>query len=78
MVLFMEGGCDWARSNVFFFAKVSLLVTMNLAVLAAWKRPPAAWGGLLPHFALLGLMTYVSATASVTPTTRIPTAVSVR
>ena len=59
MMLFMEGGCDWGCSNIFFFAKLSLLVSVNLAVLVAWKRPPASWSGLFPHFALLGLMAYV-------------------
>ena len=59
MVLFMEGGCDWGESNIFFYAKVSLLVTVNLAALIAWKRPPASWSGFLPHLALAGLMARV-------------------
>jgi len=59
MVLFMEGGCDWGGSNIFFFAKASLLLTMNLALVAAWLRPPVSWRGLLPHFALLGVLAYV-------------------
>lgn len=59
MVLFMEGGCDWGWSNVFFFAKVSLLVSANLAMVACWLRPPAAWGGFSVHFALLGLLGWV-------------------
>lgn len=56
MVLFMEGGCDWGESNLFFFAKVSLLLTINLALIAAWFRPPVSWRGLWPHFVLLGLV----------------------
>ncbi len=59
MVLFMEGGCDYGESNVFFFAKVSLLVTANLALVVAWRRSPASWSGFLPHLALLGLMAWV-------------------
>ena len=30
MVLFMEGGCDWGKSNVFFFSKLCLLIALNL------------------------------------------------
>ena len=56
MVLFMEGGCDYGLSNMFFFAKVSLLVTTHLGLLVSWLRPPARWRGFLPHFALLALL----------------------
>ena len=59
MVLFMEGGCDYGESNIFFFAKVSLLGTANLALFVAWKRSPDSWSGFLPHLALLGLMAWV-------------------
>ena len=58
MVLFMEGGCDYGWSNVFFFAKVSLLLIANLAMVVSWQRPPVAWGGFALHFALLGCVAY--------------------
>lgn len=58
MVLFMEGGCDWGLSNIFFFAKASLLLTFNLGLVAAWWRPPASWRGVWPHFALLGVVVW--------------------
>ncbi len=59
MVLFMEGGCDYGLSNVFFFAKVSLLLTIQLAVVIAWRRPPQGWSGLSLHFGLLAGMAFV-------------------
>ncbi len=59
MVLFMEGGCDWGVSNIFFFAKASLLLTVNLALIVTWLRPPVSWRGLWVHFALLALLGYL-------------------
>jgi hypothetical protein len=57
MVLFMEGGCDWGASNEFFFAKLGLLLAMNLVFILAWCRHVTDWRAFLPHFAVLALLT---------------------
>lgn len=56
MVLFMEGGCDWGGSNIFFYSKVGLLVAANVAFGVCLARPPRALLGFLPHLALLVAM----------------------
>lgn len=50
MVLFMEGGCDFGRSNIFFFAKLALLVALNVAFVVAWFKGISGGLGFLPHF----------------------------
>lgn len=58
MVLFMEGGCDWGLSNVFFYSKVGLLLVLNLCFLASAAGSPRAspWRGFVPHLLMLGLL----------------------
>ena len=56
MVLFMEGGCDWGDTNIFFFSKLGLLLTMNLSFLVVSRLPPLAWWTFIPHLLLLGLL----------------------
>ena len=60
MVLFMEGGCDWGNSNIFFFSKLGLLLGMNVAFLLAWRRRITDWRGFLPHFLVLGALTVLN------------------
>ena len=57
MILFMEGGCDWGESNIFFFSKAGLLVTMNLVFTLAWIYHVRDWRAFLPHFGILTLLT---------------------
>jgi hypothetical protein len=56
MVLFMEGGCDWGMSNIFFFCKAGLLVALNLVFIIAWIRRVESWRGFLPHFGILAVL----------------------
>jgi len=53
MVLFMEGGCDWGLSNVFFFSKLGALVTVSFAFVVASRRRQLPLAPLLPHLLLL-------------------------
>ena len=53
MVLFMEGGCDWGRSNVFFFSKLTLLLAAQIVLVWAWFRPAIAPLAFVPHMGLL-------------------------
>lgn len=53
MVLFMEGGCDWGESNVFFFEKLNLLFAANLAFALSLRRREAPLRAWLPHLAVL-------------------------
>lgn len=53
MVLFLEGSCDWAGSNVFFFAKLNLLFTANLAFVVCLRRREAPLRPWLPHLVVL-------------------------
>lgn len=53
MILFMEGGCDWGATNLFFIPKAGLLIT-TLVVGASVGRLDRR--GFLPHlFALLAM-----------------------
>jgi hypothetical protein len=49
MILFMEGGCDWGLSNVFFFSKLGLLVSLNVAFVVAWLVGISGVIGFVPH-----------------------------
>ena len=53
MVLFMEGGCDYGGSNIFFFSKLGLLVAANLALVVAARKPDSAPLGFVPHLSAL-------------------------
>ncbi len=59
MVLFMEGGCDWGESNVFFFSKLGLLLAVNFAFVTAWRRRVESVRGFLPHLAVLAVLSAV-------------------
>lgn len=53
MVLFMEGGCDWGNSNIFFFSKLSLLVAVNAAFVITWYLARVSPVAFVPHLVLL-------------------------
>jgi hypothetical protein len=53
MILFMEGGCDWGDSNLFFFSKLGALVAVNVAFVVSSRRSPTRPGAFLPHLLLL-------------------------
>jgi hypothetical protein len=50
MILFMEGGCDFGRTNEFFWAKLSLLLTLSWALLLAARRGVSDVLAFTPHF----------------------------
>ena len=52
MVLFMEGGCDYGVSNIFFFSKLGLLVALNVAFVVAWFGSIRGFLGFVPHFSV--------------------------
>ena len=53
MVLFMEGGCDWGDSNIFFFSKLCLLMTLNVVFVILWFRAHVRPVAFVPHLVLL-------------------------
>jgi hypothetical protein len=59
MVLFMEGGCDWGDSNIFFFSKLGLLVALNLTFVIAWRLGVRRVTGFLPHLLVLAFLVIV-------------------
>jgi hypothetical protein len=57
MVLFMEGGCDYGVSNIFFHSKLGLLVSLNIAFVVGWlEKSKTRLGGYLPHFVIAGCL----------------------
>lgn len=59
MVLFLEGGCDWGLSNLFFFSKLGALVAVNFAFVWAWRRRVGRLWPFAPHVLLLLLLAVV-------------------
>jgi len=59
MILFMEGGCDWGLSNIFFYSKLGLLLALNFAFAACLWRRPVRFRGFVPHLAILLIQTWV-------------------
>jgi len=53
MILFMEGGCDWGESNLFFFSKLGALLAVNVAFVVSSRRAPTQAGAFMPHLLLL-------------------------
>lgn len=49
MVLFMEGGCDFGESNIFFYSKLGGLLALNIAFVIGWRR-----GALAPFERFMG------------------------
>jgi hypothetical protein len=56
MILFMEGGCDWGASNIFFFSKLGLLLALNIVFSVAWRSRVCQPMGFLPHLLVLGCL----------------------
>lgn len=56
MILFMEGGCDWGASNIFFFSKLGLLLALNLVFSVAWRSRVSQAMAFLPHLLVLGCL----------------------
>jgi hypothetical protein len=52
MVLFMEGGCDWGASNVFFFAKAGLVVAVGAVYAMALRYRIRHWLPFTAHYGL--------------------------
>ncbi|MCU1246044.1 MAG: hypothetical protein JWN02_1954 [Acidobacteria bacterium] len=59
MVLFMEGGCDWGDSNIFFFSKLGLLLALNLVFIIGWRARLRRMSGFIPHLLVLALLAVV-------------------
>jgi hypothetical protein len=53
MVLFMEGGCDYGESNVFFHCKLGLLLALNAILIVAWRSNVRNVLGFVPHLLVL-------------------------
>lgn len=59
MVLFMEGGCDWGLSNLFFFSKLGLLISLTAAFLVAWVRGVRGhYSAFVAHFLVAGVLVW--------------------
>lgn len=56
MISFMEGGCDWGGSNVFFFSRLGLLIAMNFAVVVLLRHGVPPLKRFTPHFAAAALL----------------------
>lgn len=56
MVLFMEGGCDWGASNIFFYSKLGLLLGINFSFVVAAGLPRLSPLTFLPHLLLLAAL----------------------
>lgn len=53
MILFMEGGCDWGETNLFFMPKLALLNTTIFVGVAVGGIPKLDRRGLIPHLVAL-------------------------
>jgi hypothetical protein len=60
MILFMEGGCDWGESNIFFFSKLGLLISINMAFTIAWRRSVRQGTAFAPHFLAAAALTFLT------------------
>ncbi|MBN1517088.1 hypothetical protein JXA32_11035 [Candidatus Sumerlaeota bacterium] len=49
----MEGGCDYGRSNVFFFGKLGAILCLNLCFLVSWKLQIKTFIGYIPLIVFL-------------------------
>ena len=58
MILFMEGGCDFGPSNVFFHAKVSVLLVFTWALLFAARRRVSDVVAFVPHFVVAAYLAW--------------------
>jgi hypothetical protein len=58
MVLFMEGGCDWGVSNIFFFSKAGLLLALNVAFVVAARSASRPLPGFLVHLLVLAALAW--------------------
>ena len=56
MIFFMEGGCDWGNSSVFFFSKLGLLVAINAAMMFALRERFQQTSMFIPHFVAAGAL----------------------
>lgn len=59
MILFMEGGCDWGNSNIFFFSKLGLLLSVNACFLIALREKFADLNRLVPHLIFLAVLSFI-------------------
>lgn len=56
MILFMEGGCDWGASNVFFFSRLGLIAAMNFALVVVLGRGSPPFIRFVPHLIVAGVL----------------------
>ena len=56
MVLFMEGGCDWGNTNIFFFSKLGLLIGINAAFVVSCRSGVRSIRAFLPHLLVLSVL----------------------
>jgi hypothetical protein len=60
MALFMEGGCDWGESNVFFYSKLGLMLSLVMAFAVAWRGRVRGFTGFVPHLAVAAVLAYLT------------------
>lgn len=56
MILFMEGGCDWGGSNIYFFSKAGLLFFLNVSCAVAMRQNLSRFRFFVPHFAVAAVL----------------------
>jgi hypothetical protein len=56
MVLFMEGGCDWGESNIFFMSKVALLISINWCAVWCLRHRISRKTTFAMHFLLVAIL----------------------
>lgn len=53
MVLFMEGGCDWGDSSLFFMSKLGVLVAINWCAIWSLRHRASNLNNFMMHFVFL-------------------------
>ena len=56
MVLFFEGGCDWGKSNIYFFAKLAMLSAVNIGLIVAMQHQTIRRRSLIPFFVTAAML----------------------
>lgn len=56
MVLFMEGGCDWGESNIFFHSKLGTMAALVAGFVIAWRTRVKDLIAFVPHFCIAGAL----------------------
>lgn len=60
MILFMEGGCDWGQSNVFFYSKVGTMAALGGGFIVAWRARVKSLLAFVPHFCVASWLAWAT------------------